>query len=314
MIPNEPWKLPAPLELLEVAVDESTTVTLRRHGNADGPRLVLSHGSGLAIDLYYPFWSLLADQFDLLVYDFRNHGWNPVGDRRSHNLPAFVSDNKRIFRAIDDHFGNKPRIGVFHSISALTALLQHSNSGFSALVLFDPPLCKPGFSAASLDSHSERLAKFIRQRASKFESRTQFAKLLRYAPQFDHVLPGVMDLVSQTTLRDCSSGTGYELCCPPEYEAQAIEHIYAWAVLVEFEKISCPIKVIGADPTLPYSFLPTTTLDEVARLDYDFVPESTHLLQLEQPEVCVAMMLRFLERIGLDVDSSSPTIAQDDSS
>ena len=313
MTPSPRWELPGPLESLEVSVDERTSVTVRRHGNPDGPRLVLSHGSGLAIDLYYPFWSLLADQFDLVVYDFRNHGWNPVGDRGSHNLSVFVSDNERIFRAIDHHFGNKPRIGVFHSISALTVLLQASNAGFSALVLFDPPLCKPGFSEASLDSHSERLAKFIRQRASKFESRMQFTTLLRYAPQFDHVLPGVTDLVSQTTLRDCSSGTGYELCCPPEYEAQSIEHIYAWAVLVDFEKISCPIKVIGADPTLPYSFLPTTTLDEVASLDYDFVPECTHLLQLEQPEVCVAMMLAFLETLGLGVDSSSFTTARDDS-
>lgn len=309
MIPRSPWRLPSPLETLEVPVDENTTVTLRHHGNPEGPRLVLSHGNGLAIDLYYPFWSLLIDQFDLFVYDFRNHGWNPVGDRRSHNLAVFVSDNQRILRAIDHHFGSKPRIGVFHSISALTALLQASDGGFSALVLFDPPLCKPGFSAASLDSHSERLANAIRLRASKFESRMQFANLLLYAPQFDHVLPGVTDLFSQTTLRNCTSGTGYELCCPPEYEAQAIEHIYAWSVLVEFEEIGCPIKVIGADPTLPYSFLPTTTLDEIVRLDYDFVPESTHLLQLEQPEVCVEMMLGFLGRLGHDVDSSSSTVA-----
>ena len=31
-------------------------VTLRRHGNPNGPRLVLSHGNGLAVGLYYPFW------------------------------------------------------------------------------------------------------------------------------------------------------------------------------------------------------------------------------------------------------------------
>ena len=29
--------------------------------------------------------------------------------------------------------------------------------------------------------------------------------------------------------------------------------------LIELEFVSCPTKIIGADPTLPYSYLPTST-------------------------------------------------------
>ena len=68
------WELPEPLSTHDVRVDDDTVITLRRHGNPQGPRLVMSHGNGLAIDLYYPFWSLLADDFDLIIYDLRNHG------------------------------------------------------------------------------------------------------------------------------------------------------------------------------------------------------------------------------------------------
>ncbi len=50
-------------------MDDGTVITLRRHGNPAGPRMVLSHGNGLAADLYYPFWSLLADRFDIVVHD-----------------------------------------------------------------------------------------------------------------------------------------------------------------------------------------------------------------------------------------------------
>ncbi len=50
-------------------MDDGTNIVLRRHGNPRGPRLVLCHGNGLATDLYYPFWSLLADECDLIVYD-----------------------------------------------------------------------------------------------------------------------------------------------------------------------------------------------------------------------------------------------------
>ncbi len=39
-------------------------------------RLVLSHGNGMAIDLYYPFLSLPTDDFDLIIYDLRNPGWS----------------------------------------------------------------------------------------------------------------------------------------------------------------------------------------------------------------------------------------------
>ena len=54
------WEVPEPLSVCEVHLDDRTITTVRRHGNPAGPRLVLSHGNGLAIDLYYPFWSLLA--------------------------------------------------------------------------------------------------------------------------------------------------------------------------------------------------------------------------------------------------------------
>lgn len=69
------WDLPEPHQIADVQVDEDTKITLRRHGNPDGPRLILSHGNGLAIDFYYPFWSLLLNDFDIVIHDLRNHGW-----------------------------------------------------------------------------------------------------------------------------------------------------------------------------------------------------------------------------------------------
>ena len=120
---SEPvWEIPEPRSVCEVRLDEDTVTTLRRHGNPDGPRLVLSHGNGLAIDLYYPFWSRLAGDFDLIVYDLRNHGWNTVGAREKHNVPTLIRDQERLLEAIDRHFGNKQKIGVFHSASARVTL------------------------------------------------------------------------------------------------------------------------------------------------------------------------------------------------
>lgn len=47
---------------------------------------------------------------------------------------------------------------------------------------------------------------------------------------------------------------------------------------------------------MPFSFLPSVDLGDVVGLDYDFVPETTHFLQLERPRACLDLMLDFLRR------------------
>ena len=292
------WELPEPLSTHDVRVDDDTVITLRQHGNPSGPRLVLSHGNGLAIDLYYPFWSLLTDDFDLILYDLRNHGWNPVGNLQNHNVPTLAQDHDIILEAIDRHYGTKPQIGVFHSVSALSMLLSpKKGSNFAALVLFDPPLCKPGRSYKDFEDIALRLAKMTRRRTNRFQTPQQLAELLTYVPNFKHMLPGVFDLFARTTLRERTDGEGYELCCPPEYEAQIIDYATPFAVLVDFQSLRCPVKVIGADPTLPYSYLPTLDLSDIFTVDYDFLPDATHFLLLEKPQECVKAMREFIEPI-----------------
>jgi len=294
------WAIPEPLSTRDVRVDDDTVIVLRRHGNPAGPRLVLSHGNGLAIDLYYPFWSLLADDFDLVVYDLRNHGWNAVGKSQSHNVARFVSDHDRILRAIDHHYGNKPKIGVFHSVAALATLLSANlGSEFAARVLFDPPVCKRGLNYEEFDAAADRVAGMTRHRTPRFESEQQFAEILPYLPVYQRAVPGVHDLVARTTLRESADGNGYELRCPRDYEAQIIQYAAPFAMMVELDKVRCPTKVIGADPTLPFSYLPTLDLSHILTVDYDFVPETTHFLQLEEPESCVEIMRDFLDRHGL---------------
>lgn len=45
-------------------------------GRPDGVRLFLSQGNGFAADAYFPYWQYLLAKFDLVVFDFRNHGQN----------------------------------------------------------------------------------------------------------------------------------------------------------------------------------------------------------------------------------------------
>ena len=297
------WDIPEPLAVAEVRTHDGADIILRRHGNPAGPRLVVSHGNGLSADAYYPFWSLFTNRFDIVLYDFRNHGWNPVGDQRAHAVDTFVRDNACIAQAIDQRFGNKPRIGVFHSTSALTALLPGAEThGFSALVLFDPPFFSSSRraprEARAVETLGRRLARTARRRRTRFDTWEDLAETLSGAPAFSLLRPGATELLARTTLRR-ASGTAYELCCPREYEAQIFAQMFGWTTRVDLEQVRCPVKVIGGDPAVPFSFLPSVDLDEIIMLDYDFLPDTTHFLQLEEPEKCVASMLRFLECHGL---------------
>ena len=293
------WELPAPLAVEQVRLDENTVTVVRRHGRPDSPvRLVLSHGNGLAIDAYYPFWSLLADEFDLVVYDIRNHGWNAVGERKHHNIPTMLHDHDVLARAIAERLGDKPTVGVFHSLSTLTAILSLSGP-YSGLVLFDPPLCKPAASEAEFDEALDRQTALTRRRSPRFRSEEEFSDLLRYSPLYARVVPGVRELVARTTLTKAADGEGLGLRCPREFEAQVSEYMRSFAPLLDLDMLYCPTKVIGADPTLPHAYLPSFDLKHIESVDYDFIVDSTHLLQLEKPAECVAMLRVFLRQSGL---------------
>ncbi|MYH14661.1 MAG: alpha/beta hydrolase [Gammaproteobacteria bacterium] len=297
------WIIPAPLAVVDAEMADGTLIVLRRHGNPAGPRVVLSHANGLAADAYYPFWSLLTDRFDVVVFDFRNHGWNAVGALDGHTIATFVDDMTQVARAIELHFGPKPAIGVFHSLSGQTAVLEAcSGAGsFAALVLFDPFICPPGCHQGHrerLKNTMGRMVDVARRRRERFETEAAFAQRLSGTPAFGLLRPGVFDLMARTTLRAVNGGAEYVLRCPREYEARIAEQGYQYAETVRVDALPCPVKVIGSDPVAPHSFLPTVAMDEIIVLNYDFVPDTTHFLQLEEPELCVDAMLDFVGKDG----------------
>ena len=301
---NRRWQIPEPDSVCEVRPSPDTLIFLRRHGNPAGPRLILCHGNGLAIDLYFPFWSLLTDEFDLILYDLRNHGWNPVGPLEEHHVMAFARDHEFVLEEVDRLFGEKPKVTVFHSISALAWLLSAANGDSqppqtSANILFDPPIGHKvdPTNPEIYDLAFKLMAAMIRNRPGQFESVADFRENFPFKKEFWQTVPGIVDLAAETTLR--KSGESYLLRCPPAYDAQILEYSSILSKMVDFQALRAPTKIIGADPTIPYSFLPTFDLGEIMTVDYDFIPDTTHFAQLEKPAECVAAMREFLERNGL---------------
>ena len=123
---------------------------------------------------------MLTDRFDLILWDQRSHGWNPVGKLDALTVPAMVADYGCVARAVDRHFGVKPKIGVLHSMSALTAVLYVAGGDeFSAMVLFDPVICPRGCDPADTRDVQGKLSLMsasIRKRPQRYESEDVLAE------------------------------------------------------------------------------------------------------------------------------------------
>ena len=85
------FKIPTPLQTLDVTMDDGAVVRVRQHSRGT-LRLLLSHGNGFAIDAYFPFWGPLLKQFEIVVFDIRNHGQNPLHRLESHDQAHLVQD------------------------------------------------------------------------------------------------------------------------------------------------------------------------------------------------------------------------------
>ena len=184
----------------------------------------------------------------------------------------------------------------------MVALLHKEKlKGFSALVLFDVPIQPPGGRPEDLVEMGEAMSASARRRRDCFRTREEYARMLRRIPAFKRLLTGESDLLSQTTLRPASDGQGYTLCCRKGYEAQVYEYLFGLALRIDPQKTSCPVKIVGSDPTEPYSFMPMPTIDLSTLIDvnYDFIPEATDFLQLEQSPKCLDITLGFLESQSL---------------
>lgn len=280
-----------------IRMSDGAPILLRRLGNPDGLRLVFSHGNGLAIDAYETFWRLMSDRFDVILYDVRNHGLNPTGDVAAHTMAQLVDDTVTVTRAIDRIFGRRPRVGVFHSLTALLCLSASPDEHrYSALMLFDPPVAPDAGSATRLLSINSQLVESTLRRQADFNTWDELANFYRCAPAFSMLRPRAIERLVRATLRTRGE-TGLTLCCPPAFEAKIYEESIEWSTRVDIACVACPLKVISGDPMAPVSFLPSIDLHQIAKLDYDFLPETTHLLQLEEPGECALMLREFLDTL-----------------
>jgi pimeloyl-ACP methyl ester carboxylesterase len=300
------FEIPRPDEVVDVTMGDGALVRLRRYARGGAVRVFLSNGNGFAIDGYFPFWGPLAERFELIVFDVRNHGWNPLASsgRDGHIYAQMTLDLERVVRTVATRFGQRPSVGVFHSMSARTAMKHAVEIGFpwKALILFDPPNVPPRGHRwyEAMDTFEHRLADWARERPDAFDDPSELAR--QYAETRAHAtwVPGAHELMARAVLRPQDGR--YRLACPREFEASIYLQAMTMNLWPRADEYGGPVKLIAADPDAkgaPAPAFANRALAEEGGYPYEAIPGTGHLLQIQKPEECRRAMLGFLAERGV---------------
>jgi len=303
--------VPEPRASLDLAMPDGARIIARVHGNPDGPRLVLAHGNGFAIDAYAPFWTRLTGGYEVVVHDLRNHGRNPLFGSPGHNIEGFARDHGVILAALAEELGAKPTAGLYHSVSSLGAVthaigLPHGAAlPWDALILFDPPLIpNPGHPLHGVAQGMELfLANWAMGRPNAFADPGELAAQFASAKGLARWVAGAHEGMARAVLR--KDGEGWTLACPRELEAATyVGNAYSriWQALPRLAAHRDRVLLISSDPDIDDARAPSFT-NRAAEAEFGLrrvaIPNTTHLLQIEAPEACAEAAVGFLTTLGL---------------
>ncbi len=149
----------------------------------------------------------LTDRYDVVVFDIRNHGENPLHDPDAHRWETFYDDYEEIFHGIKAHFGEALTIGAFHSLSSVAAL-EHTLADRASVGM----VC-----ACSIRrSCRARAIRFIKRSTVQYGSGTRIARCggwrhsihrnsspsqFRRRSSFGRWVPGAAALLARHTMR-----------------------------------------------------------------------------------------------------------------
>jgi len=290
--------LPAAKHEFAVQLEDGATASVRVYGN--GPRVISSHGNGLAADAFQSFWRLFIPDYETVVFDFRHHGRSSPFTRPIPKVwPQLIRDYDVIMKGITREIGAAPSLGAFHSMSALTTLLHASEyeAPWIGIVGFEPPATPPShypeFQIFRADNN--RLAERTIKRRFEFNTVQELFESYRRSSAFMNVDDAGLQALAASTLRWNDDKKLYELACIREFEASifAMQDLEgAWERMC---KIDIPVQLIAGQPTTGTS--PFIAIESAFARDggFDFatIDGASHFMQMERPEECAAIVRAF---------------------
>ena len=155
---------------------------------------------------------------------------------------------------------------------------------------------------AQLLAEGEALCNAALIRKNRFPDPDELADVYRYLHRFRRLRKGVAELIAASTLRFDAAAGDWLLCCPGPVEADLYLEVATLPIWQEAGRPERPLLIVGADPEpadAPITAPCCAKFCATHGIDYACVPDTSHLLQLEEPERCFALVESFLAEHGL---------------
>jgi pimeloyl-ACP methyl ester carboxylesterase len=282
----------------QIPLEDGATASVRVYGH--GPRVICSHGNGLAIDAFQSFWRLFTDDYETVVFDFRHHGLSsPYRDAIPHVWPQLIRDYDAIMTGITRELGAAPSLGAFHSMSALTTLLHAAEypSPWIGIVGFEPPATPPSHypEFEIFRGDNSRLAERAAKRRSEFPDVQELYDSYRRSSAFAGVDDAGLQALAASTLRWNDDKQLYELACAREFEGSIFAMQYLEGAWERMCKVTVPVQIVTGQPKTGTS--PFNDIERAFARDGGFafttVPDASHFMQMEKPAECAAIVRAF---------------------
>ncbi|MBT6275942.1 MAG: alpha/beta hydrolase [Chromatiales bacterium] len=281
-----------------VAMSDGAQIRVRRSGNPEGPRVLLSHGNGFAADAFGALRRALEPFAEVVPMDLRNHGHNPTHDFAAHNCDRLATDLEEVLSALATRHGAKPVHILCHSVSGIGALrlaIGESNQ-LASMVLMEPP-CQPPEGHPLYDSHlqaQEALGARTLRRKATFADPNEFVSRIAGRPEFRLCVNGALDDLARAILRQASDGH-WGLGCPPEYESRIYVDNVDNGMFESLAQITTPTMIISGT----YSEQRLAFTQEMCKQgDFELLAMSgvTHLLPMERPALIARVARAFIDQ------------------
>ncbi|MGE0628571.1 MAG: alpha/beta hydrolase [Hyphomicrobiaceae bacterium] len=297
------FEVPTPSSRFDVEMEDGVKVRARRYGNPGGTRLLVAHGNGFAVDAYYPFWERFLAGYDVVIFDFRNHGQSGRSPVEAHTYAQLAHDLDRVISATEAELGKRTTVGVMHSFASRTAMKHAVEIGWkwAGLMLFDPPNVPPQSHPvyAMMEQFEDRLVKYAGARRRTFNSIDELTEEYLASRATARWVDGAHALMARSVLRKDEGASTYSLVCSPEVEASIYAQALSLNLWPKASEFGGPVRLVGCDPEMkgaPATGIANRTLGAEGGFDYVCVRDTGHLQQIERPDACADVLTEFLEK------------------
>lgn len=247
--------------------------------NSDKPPLLFAHGRSDNGLCFWPFAAQLADEYEIILYDARNHGQSENPEGRT-SLMDRVQDLAGLIEALEL---KKPKL-IGHSLGAVTvALLAGSYPHIPSCVVLEDP---PPFDALAANDEQARASHEAWQGFISTIKEKSFAELVEMNRRDNPTWPAAeREPWAQSKL---------------QYHVRPFGEDRIDVALGEqtVSQITCPMLIITADLDKGSIYSPRAAEALVARLPnakHINIRGAGHNVRREQPQACLTAVRGFLE-------------------